>query len=90
MSKASLDILENRIKTAVQETKDLRAENERLQASLKQVTAERDILKKQADRWNAGEMVSNPGLDIAAMRERLQALLGRLERLEQDLCSKEK
>lgn len=90
MTKTSLDILENRVKTAVQETKELRAENERLQASLEEVTAERDTLKNQAHRWTAGEMVSNPGLDVTAIRERLQVLLGRLERLEKDLCSKEK
>ena len=74
----------------MQDTKDLRVHNARLQARLEKVTVERDILRKQSERLNQGEKPSNPGLDIAAVRERLQALLGRLERLEHDFCLKEK
>ena len=85
MSGSSLDKLENRVRTAVQEAKTMRVENARLQAYLRELTAERDTLKSRAGGVGRLSQGGNGPVDLAAVRERLKAVLRRLDQIEQHL-----
>jgi len=90
MSGGSLDILESRVKSAVQETNILRAENARLNALLQEITNERDLLRKGSRVSRSRTRSSKLDTDLAAVRKRLHALLGRIDRLEKHLSVKER
>lgn len=85
MTGSSLEKLAGRVRSAVQETNTLRTENSRLKAHLAQLTAERNASQKgQALKTNT-VMSSQPNIDRRAILERLKSILGRLDRLEQQL-----
>jgi|GEM_PF-2868777 len=90
MSGSSLDILESRIKSAVQQAKVLRAENARLKDRLEKVTGERDMLQKRVRHSGRRQELFKPALDLHVVRQRLQALLGRIDRLEEHLLARER
>ena len=89
MSTGSLDILKNRVQSAVQETKILRDENERLKAQLNEATAKggRTLGNPGAVRY---DRLIDRGFDIEDVRKRLQGLLGRIDRLEKRLHTQER
>lgn len=90
MSTGSLDILKNRVRSAVGETKILRAENERLKAELEAVVAKRSTgLGNPSDLVPRDRLAGN-GSDREEVRSRLQGILRRLDRLEKRLSARDR
>ena len=85
MSGNSLDKLENRIRSAVQDAKTVRAENARLHDCLKELAAERDVWKQRAGRVGGHGAGQGDPPDPAVVRDRLRAILNRLEQIERQL-----
>jgi len=85
MSSGSLDILKNRVQSALEETKALRAENERLKDRLEAILAGEPTAVTQHSGQPASNRFEGNIFDTQDIRRRLQALVARLRRLEEDL-----
>jgi regulator of replication initiation timing len=85
MSTGSLDILRSRVQSAIEETKVLRAENERLKAQLEESEARHMTVADDSTGRNIFGLPAGHGFDPGDIRQRLQGLLRRIDRLEEIL-----
>jgi regulator of replication initiation timing len=85
MSTGSLDILRSRVQSAIEETKILRAENERLKARLEESEARHMAVADDSTGRNIFGPPAGHRFDPGDIRRRLQGLLRRIDRLEEIL-----
>jgi predicted TIM-barrel enzyme len=85
MSAGSLDILRNRVESAVEETKILRAENVRLKTRLGEVIAKSGTASGNLTEVISRDRLAGNGLNLADISQRLLAVLKRVDRLEKRL-----
>lgn len=86
MSTGSLDILRSRVQSAIEETKILRAENERLKAQLEESKARHMAVDDDSTGRNISGLLTGHRFDPGDIRQRLQGLLRRIDRLEEFLA----
>ncbi len=85
MAQNSFEILEGRIRSAVEERQSLQAENARLRDRIEALRTREESLEKELRGAGVARQENRPAVDVDVVRGRLRDLLTRITRLENTL-----